>query len=164
MNGLTILDIIILILFLYFVIKGYNKGFIRQTSKILGLIIALLVAIKQYQDFEGFLTPYLEVSPPLLSFISFSIIFIVFNIVIHILGISLKKATNFLFLGPVDSIAGAFLGFLKSGILVYLIIYILNEVPHDYVINMLDESYFASNILELTPVIQQNLNKMFGQN
>ena len=148
---------------MFFIVRGYQKGFIKQTSKILGLIIALLVAVDGYQEFKVFLSPYLDVPPSLLSFISFSIIFIVFNILIHILGLILKKTTNFIFLGPVDSLAGAALGVLKSAILIYLIVFILNEVPHDTVVNLIDESYFAQNFLEFTPVIQENLDKMFQQ-
>lgn len=164
MDGLNILDLIILIIFLYFILRGYQTGFIRQTSKILGLIIALLVAVKQYQEFQVLLEPYLDVPPSLLSFISFAIIFIIFNLLIHILGISLKKVTNFLYLGPVDSFGGVLLGILKSGILIYLVIFILNEVPHELVTEMIEKSYFAKNILEFTPILQENLDKMFEIN
>ncbi|MFW5998178.1 MAG: CvpA family protein [Bacillota bacterium] len=164
MDGFTILDIIIIILFLYFILNGYKRGFIRQTSKILGLIVALLIAIKQYQAFTVHLTPFLDVPPPVLHFISFSIIFILFNLIIHILGTALKKATNLLLLGPVDQLIGALFGFVKSGVLVYVMIFILNEIPYDGVVAMIDRSYFASNLLELTPLIQQNLDKIFRYN
>ncbi|MFW6390121.1 MAG: CvpA family protein, partial [Halanaerobiales bacterium] len=130
MDGFTILDIVIIILFLYFIVNGYRRGFIKQTSKILGLIVALIVAINQYQDFQVHLTPFLDVPPPVLQFISFAIIFVLFNLIIHILGAVLKQITNFLFLSPVDHLAGAVFGFIKSGILVYLAIFILSEIPY----------------------------------
>ena len=161
MQGFTILDIIISVVIIFFTFNGYKKGFIKQTSKILGLLVALFVAIKQYQQFQTYLTPYLDVPPPVLHFISFALIFVLFNLVIHILGIVVKKIINFLFLEPLDHLAGAVLGLLKGGILIYLIVFILSEIPYDAVIKIVDESYLATSILEITPVLQQNLQEIF---
>lgn len=163
MEGFTILDIIITALLLFFVIRGYTTGFIRQTSTILGLLIALLVAIKQYESFQVYLEPYFNVSPSMQQFLSFAIIFLVFNIGIHILGTILKRLIDLLFLEPVDHLAGAALGLIKGGVLVYLIVFILDEIPVASVVEIVDSSYLAVGILEnITPFVQENLQNIFG--
>jgi membrane protein required for colicin V production len=162
LDGITILDIIIGAIFMYFIMSGYYKGFIKQTSTILGLLVALVIAIKQYQNFQVYLEPYLDVSLPMQQFISFAAIFIIFNLVIHILGLILKNVINLMFLDPVDHIAGAVLGLLKGGILVYFFVLILVEIPLQGLEEMIDKSFLATNILGITPYIHQNIKVIFG--
>ncbi len=147
---------------MFFILRGYHKGFIKQTSTILGLLIALVIAIKQYQNFQVYLEPYLDVSLSMLQFISFAVIFIIFNLVVHILGLVLKNIINLIFLDPVDHIAGAVLGLLKGGILVYFFVLILMQVPLLELKEIVDKSFLASNILEMTPLIHQNIKEIFG--
>ncbi len=161
MTGFSILDLIIAILLLYFILRGYKKGFIQQTSTILGLLIALYMAIRLYQSFTIYLEPYLDLSYSLLNFISFAIIFIVFNIVIHILGVVAKNILKLIFLEPLDHVAGAALGMIKGGLLAYLLVLFLSEIPYTQVNNFLDNSLLASNIRELSPVIHQSIRNLF---
>lgn len=112
MDIINFLDIIILVLTLFFAYNGFRRGFIDQTSTILGLLAALFVAVRQYVYFTQFLKPYLDLSTSLLQFISFAVIFIVVNIVIHVLGITLKKIVDAIFLQPVDRVAGFFVGYI----------------------------------------------------
>lgn len=149
---------------MYFILHGYHRGFIKQTSTILGLLIALVVAIKQYENFQIYLEPYLDVSPPMLQFISFAVIFIIFNLVVHILGLVFKNLINLVFLDPVDHIAGAVLGLIKGGILVYLLLLVLTQIPLQELEDIVNRSFLASNMLELTPIIHQNIREIFGHN
>jgi len=161
-NGFNVVDIIITVVFLYFIIRGYERGFIDQTSKIIGLFVALFVAIQNYESFNIYLEPYFELPLSVMYFMSFAIIFIAVNLVIHILGAVLKQAVNFLFLSLVDSTAGAILGLVKGGLLVYLLLFILNEIPHQGFLELLNSSYLARHMLEFTPLIQENMEEFFG--
>ncbi|MFW5719357.1 MAG: CvpA family protein [Halanaerobium sp.] len=161
MDIINFLDIIILVLMLFFAFNGFRRGFIDQTSTILGLIAALFVAVRQYQYFETLLEPYLDLSPSMLQFISFTAIFIVVNIVIHVLGISLKRLTDAIFLQPVDKAAGFILGLLKAGIIIYLLILIMAQIPYSRVNNVLEESFLAQRVIEASPFIQSKIEEIF---
>lgn len=161
MSGITFLDIGILILFLYFSIGGYNKGFIKQTSTIAGIILALLIAINYYDDFIPYVEPYVSVSEQMLQFISFAVLFILVNIFIHILGIVLKNIMNLLFLEPIDHAAGAALGLLKGGLLAYFLVLILKQVPYPGLEVQIDSSLLAPRLLNLTPLLQHSLQMIF---
>jgi membrane protein required for colicin V production len=158
---INFLDIIILVLTLFFAYNGFRRGFIDQTSTILGLLAALFVAVRQYVYFTQFLEPYLDLSTSLLQFISFAVIFIVVNIVIHVLGITLKKIVDAIFLQPVDRVAGFLLGIFKAGIIVYLLILILAQIPHPKVDDVLSQSFFAERIIEASPLIQSKIEEIF---
>jgi membrane protein required for colicin V production len=119
------------------------------------------MAIKYYDLFQGYLVPYLDVSQPMLQFISFAVIFIVFNIVIHILGIAAKNVLNILFLDSIDHVVGAGLGLIKGTILIYFLIMILDQIPYNQVREVVDSSYLANNVMEMTPIIQKSLEDIF---
>ena len=163
MYGITLLDIILGLIFLYFIVKGFKRGLIKQTSTILGLVVALYISINQYQRFQLFLEPYLDVSPPVLQFISFAALFIGCNVVIHILGLALKNVIDFLFLEPLDYIAGGAVGLIKGAVLAYLTVLILTKIPLDSLQGALQHSILAQNLLDLTPFIHSNLKHIFEQ-
>ncbi|MDI3548426.1 MAG: rane protein required for colicin production [Halanaerobiales bacterium] len=161
MKGITFLDIAILILFLYFVLGGYNKGFIKQTSTLVGLVAALLIAINYYRDFQSYLIPYFDLSAGMMQFISFAVLFILVNLFIHLLGLVLKNLLNLLFLEPLDHIAGAALGLVKGVIIAYFLVLLLDQIPYSRANNLLDNSYLANSLLNVTPIIQKNLQDIF---
>jgi len=164
LQGITALDIILGVIFLYFFVRGFKKGFIKQTSTILGIIIALIVAIRYYENFQGFLIDFIDVSLPMLQFISFAIIFIVLNLVIHIIGMIIKNIIDIIFLEPVDRLLGGILGVIKGGLLCYLLVLILDQIPYTQVVKIVDSSYLAGNLLKLTPIIQENIQNIFDHN
>lgn len=155
------LDLILIIFFLLFIIRGYNKGFVNQMSVILGLFISFYLALKYYPQLHNLLLSYLELSRRLLDFISFSIIFIFFNIVIHLLGEGIKNVFDLLFLKPLDSLAGAFLGLVKGMILIYLVLLFSDQIPYQKIETMLDSSLLAGQILDMSPIIQKSLEDFF---
>ena len=161
MDIINFLDIIILVILLFFAYNGFRRGFIDQTSTILGLLAALFVAVRQYEYFQQFLEPYLDLSTSLLQFISFAVIFIVVNIVIHILGITLKKIVDAIFLQPVDRAAGFLLGIFKAAIIIYLLILIMAQIPYQKINDVLNESFLAKRIIEASPLIQSKIEEIF---
>ncbi len=161
MDIINFLDIIILVILLFFAYNGFRRGFIDQTSTILGLLAALFVAVRQYEYFQQFLEPYLDLSTSLLQFISFAVIFIVVNIVIHVLGITLKKIVDAIFLQPVDKAAGFLLGIFKAAIIIYLLILIMAQIPYQKINDVLNESFLAKRIIEASPLIQSKIEEIF---
>lgn len=145
----------------YFVIGGYSKGFIKQTSTILGIIFALVISMNYYYEFITVIEPYIQVSPAMLQFVSFAILFIVINIFIHALGFICKKILDALFLKPVDHAAGAALGLIKGFIVSYLLVLMLSHVPYLSLAEHINDSILAAKILGMTPFLQNSLQNIF---
>ena len=153
-----------MVVFLYFIFRGYEQGFIEQTSKIFGLFLAILMGIYYYDSFLYYLEPYFNLPSPLMYLLSFALIFAGVILVVHILGKILKQIVQSLFLGLLDSVAGALFGFLKGAIIVYVMVLILNQIPYQGLVNTLEQSILASSFLQFTPIVQQNLDEIFGHN
>jgi len=163
LQGISVLDVIILIMMLYFLISGYRKGFVRQTATLLGLLLAIYLSLNFYLDFVEVLARYLDFSPTVLQFMSFAIIFVVANLLVHIFGEILKSLLDWMYLEPVDKGGGFLLGALKGLALVYLLVIILNQIPVAEIETALTNSIFADWLLDLTPVIQEALDEIMGR-
>ncbi len=162
MNGLSLLDVFIALIVLYFLVSGYRRGFIRQTATIIGVIISAYMAFRFYLDLVDILVGYIDLSPTILQFISFSLIFIVFNVAIHLLSDSLRALFEKIYLEPADKAGGFIMGGVKGILIVYLLVLILNEIPLAEVEAIIANSYLADRLLELTPVFQNVLDDFLG--
>ena len=158
MNGLSLLDIFISLIVLYFLVSGYRKGFIRQTATIIGIVISAYMAFRFYLDLVEIMAGYIDLSPTILQFISFSLIFIIFNVVIHLISDSLRSIFKKLYLEPADKAGGFIMGGIKGILIVYLIVLVLNEIPLTEVEAIIANSYLAERLLSLTPVFQDVLD------
>ncbi|MEJ6950018.1 CvpA family protein [Natronospora cellulosivora (SeqCode)] len=159
--NITIIDILILLMFLYFIISGYHKGFIRQTSTILGILLALLISMNYYKDFIPLIESFISVAPEFYQFISFAILFIGINIFVHILGTIFKRVLDVLFLKPIDHAAGAVLGLVKGFLVSYLLVLMLSHIPYATLTENIRQSILAARILDMTPFIQSSLQSIF---
>ena len=161
-GSITVIDIVISIILLYFIFEGYKKGFVKQTATILGILISLYLAITRYAEFQYFLKPYLNVSETFLQFISFAVIFIGVNVIIQIFSNVLETMTDNAFIKPVNQVGGALFGLIKGGVLVYFLVLILSEIPYQSLTDTINQSMFADRFLELTPYVKENLERLFG--
>ena len=161
MYGVTLLDIIISAVLLYFAVSGYRRGFIKQVSVLFGLLVAVLFALEFYQGLEALLRPYLQFSEPVIQVISFAIILVLVNVLVQVVANGIKNLMDIVFLDPVDRIAGSGLGLIKGGIIVYLVVVLLGRIPHETLEGALENSVLASNFLLLSPTIQQSIQDIF---
>lgn len=106
--------------------------------------------------------PYVKVRLEMLQFISFSILFILINVFVHILGLVLKKVLDVLFLKPLDHAAGAALGLIKGFILSYFLVLMLNYVPYTSLTEHIDDSILAVKLLDMTPFLQNSIQNIFS--
>lgn len=176
---MNILDIIIIVIILLFVIKGYQTGLIRQIINLFGYIIAIFVAYKLYDDFA----PYLEEFIPFpnfsdITFNMFSEIFklqdMFYNAIAFIIIFIGIKLILFIVLNVLDQIAklpvfafvnrslGVVLGLVEASIIIILLVNFLSIMPWDNLQTYLNESYIAIGILDLTPGITEKIYSLWN--
>ncbi len=122
---MNVLDIIILSVMLFFIVKGVFRGFIREVASLSGIILGIWLANQFQPQATAFLKPHLPATS-YLPLISFAAIFIFILIVCNVLGWALKLFFSKVFLGWLDRTLGAGLAVLKGVILTYLVIVLLN--------------------------------------
>jgi membrane protein required for colicin V production len=118
------LDVVILGLLAFLVIKGIFRGFFREVASLAGIIVGLIIGNHYHPQMATFLRAYipLEKTLPLLSFI---IVFILVVIGFHLCGLLLHTLFKRLLIGWFDRALGVFFALIKGVILSYLLIVLL---------------------------------------
>lgn len=153
-----IFDIICIIIVLYFVIKGYLNGFIKDTFNLVKyfIIIYILVAYKEYiykiNDIYK-----LNINSKFLIFISFIVLYILFTLAINLV----TRLVDMVGMAPINKWLGIIVAIIKSSIIVYIIYFclIVSTKSIAYSQTILNTSNIA-NLIESTTI---NDNMITGQ-
>ncbi len=124
-----LIDIILLVVLLYFAVKGLIRGAILELFSLVGLLISILLT-KRYTHFLYELTvKFLKVrnssldinSNYYLYLFSYALTFIAFYFILYFIILILKKFIKLVMLNWVDSFLGIFLGFAKGALISILL-------------------------------------------
>jgi len=176
---MNIIDLVILIIFVLFAIRGYVNGFIKEALGIVGLFLAVFLTFK-YMD-EGskwleFIQPYLFMGKSYLPFLAGALIFILVLVFISITGYMLTRFVQAIHLSIPNRILGSVAALIKSGILISAVLLILagfnvpdppsrrESVSYPYVIHMAPWAYDLvatvwPGAANFTNTISKTLNK-----
>lgn len=125
---MSIVDIIILICFIPFLVKGFLNGLIRQIIGIASLILGVWSSYKFSSIVASWITEWVEASGPVINIISFTLIFIVVIAALSILGKVLEGCIRLIMLGWLNKLLGVIFAFIKCALIVGFIILIFNSV------------------------------------
>src|SRR5579863_8515202 len=117
MNGLTLVDWIIVVVIAVAVLAGIARGFFRSAFSLAGLFAGLALASWNYWRLAGVLKPLIH-SVELANAIAFLTIALLVMVVAAILGSMLAKLFEKVGLGCLDRLAGAVFGFVEGIVVV----------------------------------------------
>jgi membrane protein required for colicin V production len=144
-------DIVILIVLLFFLIRGLIKGFFIELASVLALILGIWGALR----FSGFvgnkLTELFDLTTQWLGLISFAVTFVLIVIGVHFVAIIVDKLFSAIALGWLVKILGAVFGVIKALIIVSVVLVFLNTV--DERVNFLPPDKVEDSVL-YRPVAQ----------
>ena len=115
------LDMVILVILSYCLIRGIFRGLVKEISSIIGVLAGFYAAYSYYPLLAKPLARWIS-STPFMNILSFMIIFCVIFILISILGIIIKYLLNIAFLGWIDRICGAGFGIIKGILIVSVVL------------------------------------------
>ncbi len=156
---LNLADIVIFIVFLFFLIRGYQIGFINQVTTILGIILGIYVAVNSYKDFSNILLDNFNFTVEIARLFSFIIIVVVISLIISYLGFLLKKTTNISFMSTIDNFTGSIFGLIKAFLIIYIVLLVAINIPIENLQQELDESYFTAKFLSVNPVFEEQIER-----
>lgn len=151
-----------LILAVFFIIKGYKVGFIKQIAAITAIILGLYIAADQYIILAEFLHKKVNFNIKLLELISFAIILLIVNIIVSYIGNFLTEMLDLIFLSLVDHFGGAILGLIKGILIMYLVLLLSSNIPVEPIEKQLEESYFAGQFLKINPFLEEKISQLTG--
>ena len=116
------LDIIIIVILGYSLVRGIFRGLVKEVSSIIGVLGGFYAAFTYYPMLAKLLSGLIR-ETAYLNILSFMIIFCSVMIAIGVLGIIIKYLLNIAFLGWVDRIGGVCFSLVK-GILIASVLFI----------------------------------------
>ncbi len=150
------LDIILAVLLLIGIIRGFLKGFIFEVAVLGVFFLGLWAGFK----FAAYANPYvlkvIDPDPRTLYYISSFIMFLLISTGIILLARLFTGLVNMAALGIFNKIAGAVLGGLKYALVLSIIIFYFNKLDSKYKWISPDtkaESYFYYPLAKIAPVI-----------
>lgn len=121
------IDIILGILLLFGLVRGFFKGFLVELAGLIALVLGIYGAIHFSDKVSHFLQTFLSLEERYLSIIAFALTFILIVFAIALIGKLLTKMISLLALGIVNRLAGAVFGLLKMAFFASLFFMFLNQ-------------------------------------
>ena len=161
------LDIFILVVLCFFLLKGFIRGFIKEIVGIVGLLAAFLLAVLYYPQIADLLEPHLDkLSYRNLLILSFLSLFLAIYIIIVVLGFIFDRFVKISMAKPMNIFLGGVVGLVKGVFLASLIFIVLTGIVEPKS-PLLKESqtrpylnYFTDMMLKLIPGELQNYLKI----
>lgn len=164
MEGIPFLDLGIFSLLILLAIRGYQKGMIKQSVGIVAFVVALLIAAKYYLEVADLLTVYLlssRIPQEMVNLLGFSLLVLLVILSINSIGYLLHLLSHIFFLSLLDNIGGALVGILKGVFILFILLIILSELPIPLFSSHINRSFFAKDLLGLTPYFKDTFFQIF---
>jgi membrane protein required for colicin V production len=121
---MNLLDIIIIVILGYCLVRGIFRGLIKEVSGIIGVLGGFYAAYSYYQQLAQFLSQWIS-DTSIQNILSFMLLFCAVLIIVSIIGIVVKYLLNIAFLGWTARITGGIFGILKGVLISCVIIFSL---------------------------------------
>ena len=123
---ITAFDILVLLIFLAFLVRGIWVGFIRQISSLLAMLGAFFLAGYFDNEFYRLILPFFDNSHTAFL-ITYFLLFVAFFYLIKLVGLGLKMVMDVTLTTWFDRTIGGLFGFIKGVFLSSLILIIISS-------------------------------------
>ena len=147
------IDIILLIPLLIGAYLGYKRGFSMIVFKLLAVILGLVLGFKLVHWGSQLLAPYIGDANGFLPIISFFIIFISIIALVNLIGRMIQKTLKLVFLGGIDSIAGAILNLFRWAFLISTALWLMERAGIGLSKDQINESFIYPILIKIAPII-----------
>ncbi|MPZ78302.1 MAG: hypothetical protein GEU77_17475 [Deltaproteobacteria bacterium] len=124
---MNLIDLILFVLLLLFGVRGYFKGFFRETLSLAGLIVGFMAAMRYNQTVAALGEEFWKVSPFILKGASFVAIFFVVYFLFSLVGWLLHHSEKFLFLQTLNRAGGIAIAIIKGAAVMALIVFSMSS-------------------------------------
>lgn len=125
-TGSDIFDLIVILLLVFFALRGLRNGFICEVAGILGLIAAFTVA----NTVHPHVSPYMHfiTNPNLRTILTYILLFVATLLLVAAIARLLRKVLEVAFARWIDSLAGFFFGLAKGLLICSLLIVVIQAL------------------------------------
>ena len=146
--GITVIDIVFIVIILIFAVACAIKGFIKEVMSLIAAILGIVTAIIFFKAAALFLRESfmgdIKIIPEI---IAFAVIFLVVFGFIKIIQLLLKGIIDGIHLGGLDHFLGFLFGCLEGVVVVCLLLFVITVIPFVDSDKILEGSFFAKFLL-----------------
>ena len=149
---MNLVDLIIIAIIGFGIIRGYSKGLIIELSSFFGIFISFFIAGNVDNLLSNEISAFISVNSDLLNTISFIVIFILSYLIIIYLAKGFTKLAKVVYLGLLNSLLGGVFGGLKLLLILLIItkiIFSLNLLSN----NIISESSIIIHLHVLSEIL-----------
>lgn len=153
---MAVLDIILAVLLVYGLYKGFTKGFFVEVASLVSLLVGLYGAIHFSYFIGDWLKTKVAWDAKYIQIVAFALTFIVILMAVSLVGKLLTKIIDAAQLGFLNKIAGAAFGVAKVGLIVSVILNIFGKMNDSIPFvkqETLDKTILYKRVKEFAPTI-----------
>lgn len=144
----NILDVAIVALLTFFVVKGFVQGLVKEVMGLVGIIAALFLSVAFYKPVADMARSSLHLTAQWVDAAAFAaILLIVFGLSVW-LGVMISKLLMKVKLSPINRLLGGALGLAKGVLLAYVLLNLLLLLMPFKPPVQLQSSYVASYVIQ----------------
>ena len=147
-SGVNIIDIGIIAVLAFFLIRALFRGFIRETLGLVGLVAAVFLSVNYYDFLGNQLESLSGIKADWWYAVAFGVILLAVLIIFTYLGAGLAKIIQQGPLSSLDRLLGAILGALKGILVSYLLLNLLLLFTFTQEVQALKGSFLAPRIVQ----------------
>jgi membrane protein required for colicin V production len=148
------IDAAIVIVFLFFIITGFNNGFVREVIALSSAILGVVLAGMFYDDLADSLLGSID-NETAKAALGFMIIFVGVTLTGQLLAFLVQPAMMLMQLGIADQLLGAMFGALKGFVIIQALLILMVTYPRYGMDERIDDSQFGSRLLEMSgPILR----------
>ena len=123
---MNVLDILLIIPLLVMAYRGFTRGLIIGLATLVALVLGIWAGIRFTDVASVFVGQVIHVNEKLLPVITFTIIFFLILLIVHLFGRMLEKLVNLVALGWLNKLLGGIFGIAKAALLLSVLLYLIS--------------------------------------
>ncbi|MDD4526553.1 MAG: CvpA family protein [Candidatus Margulisbacteria bacterium] len=141
LSSINIVDVVVVLLLIYFSYRGYISGFFNILFDSLAVIVSFYVANQYSLVLKGWMADYLKFTVSWSGFAAYILVYMLSFVFFVVWGRIVTKILKISPMGIANSIAGLVLNFFKWSLLIFILIVIIDKITIDSVGAYLDKSF-----------------------
>lgn len=126
-RSLGLVDIVILVLLGFFLLKGIYRGLLKEVCSLLGLVLGGVFAFSFHLPLAQLLQDSFNLPAQLCIWGSFLAIFLLLVFLFAVIGFVLSRFVKLIFLGGFNRLAGAVFGIIQGVVILSMIVLALSS-------------------------------------
>ena len=159
-----LVDIAILVILCFFLLKGVFRGLLREVCSLLGLVLGGVFAFTFHLPLAQLLQDSFKLPAQFCIWGSFLAIFLLLVILFAVIGFVLHRFVKLVFLGGFNRLAGAIFGIIQGVVILAMIVLALSSsVAPDAVRGLINGSQLAPPFVALGESIFTGSRGLIGR-